>query len=544
MAHTSPPKPDHLHSGARSDTTNTKVFLIGGGIASLAAAVFLIRDGDIPGCNITILEELDTIGGSLDGSGSADAGYVLRGGRMLESKYLCTFDLFSSIPALDESQTVTEETFAWNETMKTSSKSRLVRNGKRQTAPKFGLSEKHILTIERLALEPEGMLADTSIADQFDREFFTTDFWFMWCTTFAFQPWHSAVEFKRYLVRFAHMVDGFDRLQGIMRTVYNQYDSMVRPLQKWLEARDVKVELNTRVTDLRFRERDGEIRVTGITYDRAGQEGEIAVGSEDMVLLTLGSMTEASSLGAMDKAPQLLGKSDGGAWTLWETLAAGRPEFGRPGVFADHIGESKWISFTTTMHDTTFLRIVNDLTGNVPGEGGLITFPDSGWLASIVIPHQPHFIDQPNGVSVLWGYGLSVDKPGDFVKKPMSACTGGEIMTEVMGHLHVKAEAATILESSTCIPCMMPFITSQFLRRKTGDRPQVVPKGSQNLAIIGQFCELPDDVVFTVEYSIRSAQTAVYTLLGLKLKPPPVYQGQVDPRVLYRAFRALHDVSS
>ena len=538
MATASPPR---FHRDS-ADHTNTKVYLVGGGIASLAAAVFLIRDGDIPGCNITILEELDTIGGSLDGSGSAEAGYVLRGGRMLESKYLCTFDLFSSIPTLDDSQTVTQETFAWNETMKTSSKSRLVRDGKRQTAPRFGLSEGHILTIERLALEPEGMLGATTIADQFDAAFFTTDFWFMWCTTFAFQPWHSAVEFKRYLVRFAHMVDGFDRLKGIMRTVNNQYDSMVRPLQKWLEARDVKVELNTRVTDLGLRERDGEIRVTGIVYDRAGKEGEITVGPEDLVLLTLGSMTEASSLGAMDRVPKLLGKADGGAWTLWERLAAGQPEFGHPEAFADHIGESKWISFTTTMHDTAFLRIVNDLTGNVPGEGGLITFPESGWLASIVVPHQPHFIDQPDGVSVLWGYGLSVDRPGDFIKKPMSACTGAEIMTEVLGHLGIKAEAAKILETSICIPCKMPFITSQFLRREKGDRPPVVPKGSQNLAFIGQFCELPDDVVFTVEYSIRSAQTAVYALLGLNLEPPAVYQGKFDPRVLYRAFRALHDV--
>jgi oleate hydratase len=463
---------------------------------------------------------------------------------MLESQYLCTFDLFASIPTLDESRTVTQETLAWNETMKTSSKSRLVRDGKRQTAPRFGLSEAHILTIERLALEPEGMLGRTMIADQFDPAFFKTDFWFMWCTTFAFQPWHSAVEFKRYLVRFAHMVDGFDRLQGIMRTVYNQFDSMVRPLWKWLEARGVKVEFNTRVTDLVLHERDGEFRVTTIACDRSGKEDRIAVESEDLVLVTLGSMTEASSLGAMDRSPQLLGKADGGAWTLWETLAAGRPKFGRPRVFADHIGESKWISFTTTMQEGVFLKFVGDLTGNVPGEGGLITFPDSAWLASIVIPHQPHFIGQPEGVSVLWGYGLSVDRPGDFVKKPMSACTGAEIMTEVMGHLRIKADAPGILETSICIPCMMPFITSQFLRREKGDRPRVVPDGSRNLAFIGQFCELPDDVVFTVEYSIRSAQTAVYALLGLKLEPPAVYKGAFDPRVVYRAFRALHEVRS
>jgi oleate hydratase len=177
----------------------------------------------------------------------------------------------------------------------------------------------------------------------------------------------------------------------------------------------------------------------------------------------------------------------------------------------------------------------------VPGEGGLITFPDSNWLVSIVIPHQPHFIGQPEDVSVFWGYGLFVDKPGNFVGKSMSACTGREIMTELLGHLKITREASKILETSICIPCMMPFITSQFLPRKQGDRPQVVPKGSKNLAFTGQFCELPDDVVFTVEYSVRSAQTAVYELLGLKRKIPAVYQGKFDPRVLFKAFMALHD---
>ena len=535
------PDPSGIRGGSAGDGP-VKVYLVGGGIASMAAAAFMIRDGDIAGHNITILEELDKVGGAMDGSGSPEAGYLLRGGRMFESKYLCTFELFSSIPTLDGSQSVTAETLGWNKTMKTSSKSRLFRNGKRQTAPEFGLSEKHILTIERLAIEPEGMLGNSTIADQFDPTFFKTDFWFMWGTTFAFQPWHSAVEFKRYLVRFAHMVSGFERLEGILRTVYNQYDSMIRPLEKWLDERGVVFQLNTRVIDLRFDRQDGKIAVTGIAYERDGKAGEIAVRATDHVLVTLGSMTEASSVGGMDTAPVLNGKADGGAWTLWETIAKDQPGFGRPSVFAEHIGQSKWLSFTTTMHGPGLLRIVRDLTGNVPGEGGLITFPDSNWLASIVIPHQPHFMDQPEGVSVLWGYGLSVDQPGNFVKKAMSACTGREIMTEILGHLHIEAEASRILETSICIPCMMPFITSQFLPRIKGDRPPVFPNGSKNLAFMGQFCEQPDDVVFTVEYSIRSAQTAVYALLGLKREPPAVYMGKFDPRVLYKAFMALHDL--
>lgn len=535
-------QPDFGHERASGD--QAKLYLVGGGIASLAAAAFMIRDGDILGRNITVLEETYKLGGSLDASGSPQRGYVLRGGRMLESKYLCTYGLFASIPTLDETQTVTQEIFAWNETMKTSSKSRLFSDGARQDAPEFALSEKHILTIERLASEPEAMFGEASIADQFDAAFFRSNFWFMWCTTFAFQPWHSAVEFKRYLVRFAHMVVGFNRLHGIMRTVYNQYDSMVRPLHKWLDERGVVFVLNARVTDLGFSERDGKKTVTHIAYERDSKPGEIAVDARDFVLVTLGSMTEASSLGGMDSAPVLQGKRAGGAWTLWEKLAAGRPEFGRPAVFADHIDQSKWVSFTTTLQDPTFLRIIRDATGNIPGEGGLITFPLSSWLASIVIPHQPHFIGQPADTAVFWGYGLSVDKPGDFIKKPMSLCTGREIMTEILGHLRIASEAPRILQSSICIPCMMPFITSQFLKRRKGDRPQVIPPGSTNLAFMGQFCELSEDVVFTVEYSIRSAQTAVYSLLDLQLKPPAVYKGIFDPRVLFKAFVALHDLAS
>jgi oleate hydratase len=528
---------------------DAKVYLVGGGIAALAAAVFMIRDADVLGQHITIFESLDRLGGSLDGGGSPERGYSLRGGRMFESKYLCTFDLFASIPTLDGKTTVTAETLAWNERMPTLSKSRLSLHGKRQTAPAFDLPESDILTIERLVFESESVLGRSTIADQFSPTFFTTSFWLMWCTTFAFQPWHSAAEFRRYLLRFTHMVSGFNRLNGILRTVYNQYDSMVRPLQKWLEERGVVFQFDTRITDLGLREDSGRKTVESLAYERTGDdgvsiEGEVIVREHDYVLVTLGSMTEGSSLGDMQHAPELKGKDSHGAWALWEKLARGRPEFGNPHAFDGDIDASKWMSFTTTLSDPLFLRLLRDSTGNVPGEGGLITFPESNWLMSIVVPFQPHFIGQPDAVSVFWGYGLYVDKPGNFVDKPMTACSGQELMTELLGHLRFDAQAEAILSKAICIPCMMPFITSQFMPRGEGDRPTVVPAHYRNLALIGQYCEVPDDVVFTVEYSIRSAQMAVCALTGSKREPPAVYKSTFNARVLLKALRALHDLAA
>jgi len=158
---------------------------------------------------------------------------------------------------------------------------------------------------------------------------------------------------------------------------------------------------------------------------------------------------------------------------------------------------------------------------------------------SIVLAYQPHYIDQPKGITVFWGYGLFTDREGNFVQKKMKDCNGEEIMTELISHLRFDAAKERLLKTCNCIPCMLPYITSQFLTRAKGDRPQVVPDISKNLAFIGQFAEVADDVVFTVEYSVRTAQIAVYTLLGLDKKPTKMYHGDHDLNVLFDAMKTM-----
>ncbi|MEO8662315.1 MAG: oleate hydratase, partial [Bryobacteraceae bacterium] len=229
----------------------------------------------------------------------------------------------------------------------------------------------------------------------------------------------------------------------------------------------------------------------------------------------------------------------GGSWALWETLTQTHPEFGRPSAFHSNVNDSKWLSFTTTLHDSAFFDLMENFTGNKAGTGGLVTLTDSNWLMSIVLAHQPHFINQPVNVQVFWGYGLFPDQKGNYVPKKMSECTGADIMVELCGHLRFDDHLSHILETSNCIPCMMPFITSQFMPRLMGDRPLVRPTGTTNLAFIGQFCEIPKEVVFTVEYSVRSAQTAVFSLLDLKKDVSPIYQGEHDIGVLLDSLKTM-----
>ncbi|CAN5140843.1 oleate hydratase [soil metagenome] len=521
----------------------SKYYFVGSGIASLAGAVFLIRDGGVSGKDIIILEESHEFGGAFDAHGDAEHGYFMSGSRMFEAKYECTFDLLASIPAATNPNiSIKEETDQANAKWPWYNKTRLVdRDGNIPDFHRMGFSERDRIDLVRIMAEPESFLDSKRITDCFGEHFFQTNFWFEWCTLFAFEKWHSAIEFKRYLRRFVHHFSTIDAQENIYRSLYNQYDSFAVPLVNWLKDREVDFRFGLRVDDLGFKSGTDAITVIDIEAHSSSGEERIAVDASDLVFVTNGSMTADKVFGSMMQAPMIDRSNKAGAWRLWEKLAEGRPLFGNPAAFNGNIAESSWISYTVTVNDPMFITLMEKFSGVPAGTGGLITFKDSNWLITISIYHQPFFPGQPVGVSVWWGYGLYHDRPGDYVNKTMAECTGAEILEEVLGHLHfAQADKDVIVAASNCIPCTMPYITSQFMVRKAGDRPQVVPAGSTNLAFMGQYAEQPDDVVFTVEYSVRSAMTAVYTLLKLNMTPPPVYKGLHSPQVIVDAIRTMH----
>lgn len=534
-------------SSIKRRPATTNVYMIGSGIGSLAAAIYLIRDARVPGKNIKIFESLDVDGGSLDGAGDAKRGYMIRGGRMLNiPTYECLQDVMTEIPSIEFDDISLEEEFLeYNQEFKTHSRARLVdKNGGKVDVTQMGFSPDDRMDMEKLILmETEKSLGAKRIDEVFGPHFFKTNFWFMWQTTFAFQPWSSAAELRRYMIRFMHEFPRIHTLAGVARTAYNQHDSIVKPMVDWLRGQGVQIILGARVTDILFdQNKKGENLATKIEYMQRGKKHTINVAPTDIVTFTNGCMTDNSDEASTDTVAKYNTAQTAPSFELWKKIANGRPEFGDPDVFCSRPDESMWMSFTVTINNNPKLfEYIQRFTRNHPGGGALVTFKDSAWRLSFVVARQPHFKNQPMDTQIFWGYALNMFVDGDYVKKPMYKCTGREIMTELMGQLHIpKRDQAEMMRGVICRTSIMPYITSQFQPHKIGDRPLVIPQGYENFAFISQFAEVPDDVVFTMEYSVRAAQRAVYYLMGVDKDLTPISKHQYSPRTLLKSFLKLH----
>lgn len=523
---------------------DSQIFLVGGGIASLASAVYLIQDAGVPAAHIRILEQAGVIGGALDGAGDPERGFVVRGGRMHEAHFVCFWDLVSRVPSLeDPTVSIRDETFAFNERFVSDGKARLLQGGQILDVSSLEVPASDQVKMLKLMFASERSLGRLRIEDWFSDDFFESQFWLIFMTMFAFQTWSSLAEMKRYMERFIHLVPGLARLEGVLRTRYNQYHSVALPIENYLREQGVRFDLNTNVLDIDFSLSPEQKRATSIhvrTDD--GQTDEIVLGDDDYVFITNGSIVEATDNGSLDRPARLNGKPADGAWALWERVAARDGAFGNPGVFCDDIDLQKWYSFSVTLADDTFHNHMEQFTGNVAGTGGLVTMVDSNWLMSIVIAAQPHFPNQPADIKFHWGYALYPDRRGNHVQKPMAECTGMEILEELWFHLGILDLMRPVAKAGkvvNCIPTAMPFIDSLFMPREPGDRPDVLPQGAQNFAFLGQFAEVPQDCVFTVEYSVRCAQTAVYGLFDTGRKVPPVYPSRYMPQHLVAAVQAI-----
>ena len=559
-------------------------YIIGTGLAALSAACYLVRDAQMPPSHIHILEKDAVPGGACDGAEIPGIGYVMRGGREMDNHFEVMWDLLRSIPSIETPGVSVLDEYYWlNKEDPNYSLCRATENRGQDahTNGKFGLSDKAAMEIMKLFFTPDEELYNRPITDFFDDEVLNSNFWLYWRTMFAFENWHSALEMKLYIKRYIHHIAGLPDFSALRFTRYNQYESMILPMVEYLQKAGVQFHLNTKVEDIQFETyaEPGPARAvtgtgqdtiqriqqahfkrnpystptkkvaTSITTSHKGETTTIDLTENDLVFVTNGGCVESSTMGSQTKAaawnPLI---EPGNGWDLWRRIAAQDPSFGHPDVFCGQPQKSKWMSATVTTLDDAIPPYIEKIckrdpfTGHVV-TGGIVTCRDSNWLMSWTLNRQQQFRNQPSNQLCVWVYGLFPDEEGNYVKKPMTKCTGEEICQEWLWQMGVPEEEIADLahNHANTVPVMMPYITAFFMPRAAGDRPDVVPDGAVNFAFLGQFAETPRDTIFTTEYSMRTGMEAVYTLCDVDRGVPEVWDSTFDVRDLLMASVKLRD---
>ena len=525
-------------------------YIIGTGLAGLSAAFYLVRDGQMKGEHIHLLEKLDLAGGSCDGRKDVTKGFYMRGGREMDNHFECMWDMFRSVPSIETPNVSVLDEYYWlNKHDPNYSLCRATINcgEDAHTDKMFKLDRKSAISLSKLFITPEKDLENKKISDVLPDSFWKTNFWLYWQTMFAFQKWSSALEMKRYLCRYVHHIDGLPDFSALRFTKYNQYESMILPLTKYLESNGVKIEYGIDVKNVIFESKQNKKVATQIIYENNGQEKTIDLIEDDLVFITNGCCTDTSCYGDQNNAPDLskIKNGNGESWDLWKNIAsqASNGEFGNPDKFCGNVDLTNWMSATIEVSDENIIKHIINICKRDPRKGkvttgGIVTVKDSteNWYLSWTINRQPQFKSQNKNSILVWVYALNTTKPGNFIEKAIKTCTGKEICEEWLYHIGIPTnEIEKYADKCNTTTCYMPYINAFFQPREEKDRPLVVPKESINFAFVGQFAETPRDTIFTTEYSIRTGMEAVYTLLKVDRAVPEVWGSKYDVRELLKA---------
>lgn len=526
-------------------------YIIGTGLAGLTAAFYLVRDGQMPGNHIHLLEKLELAGGSCDGYKDVHKGFYMRGGREMDNHFEIMWDVFRDVPSIETPNVSVLDEYYWlnkHDPNYSLCRATVNKGEDAHTDKLFKLDKDSAMALSQLFITPEENLEDKKISDVLPESFWETNFWLYWQTMFAFQKWSSALEMKRYLCRYVHHIDGLPDFSALRFTKYNQYESMILPLIEYLKKHDVDVQFGMDVKNVIIENVDGKKTAKELIYVKDNKEQSIPLTADDLVFITNGCCTDTSCYGDQTHAPDLSGivNGQGESWDLWKNIAkqAKHDEYGHPDVFCSDTEATNWMSATVETSNEDIIQHIMNICKRDPRAGkvttgGIVTVKDSvnNWFLSWTINRQPQFRSQNKDTVLVWLYALHTDTEGNYIKKAMRDCTGEEICQEWLYHIGMDESKIKDYSENACntTTCFMPYINAFFQPRKNVDRPKVVPEGAVNFAFIGQFAETPRDTIFTTEYSMRTGMESVYTLLNVDRGVPEVWGSQYDIRELLRA---------
>lgn len=526
-------------------------YIIGTGLAGLTAAFYLVRDGQMPGNHIHLLEKLELAGGSCDGYKDVHKGFYMRGGREMDNHFEIMWDVFRDVPSIETPNVSVLDEYYWlnkHDPNYSLCRATFNKGEDAHTDKLFKLDKDSAMALSQLFITPEADLEEKKISDVLPKSFWETNFWLYWQTMFAFQKWSSALEMKRYLCRYVHHIDGLPDFSALRFTKYNQYESMILPLIEYLKKHDVDVQFGMDVKNVIIEDVDGKKTAKELIYVKDNKEQSIPLTADDLVFITNGCCTDTSCYGDQTHAPDLshIVNGQGESWDLWKNIAkqAKHDEYGHPDVFCSDTEATNWMSATVETSNEDIIQHIMNICKRDPRAGkvttgGIVTVKDSvnNWFLSWTINRQPQFRSQNKDTVLVWLYALHTDTEGNYIKKAMRDCTGEEICQEWLYHIGMDESKIKDYSENACntTTCFMPYINAFFQPRKNVDRPKVVPEGAVNFAFIGQFAETPRDTIFTTEYSMRTGMESVYTLLNVDRGVPEVWGSQYDIRELLRA---------
>ena len=526
-------------------------YIIGTGLAGLTAAFYLVRDGQMPGNHIHLLEKLELAGGSCDGYKDVHKGFYMRGGREMDNHFEIMWDVFRDVPSIETPNVSVLDEYYWlnkHDPNYSLCRATVNKGEDAHTDKLFKLDKDSAMALSQLFITPEADLEEKKISDVLPKSFWETNFWLYWQTMFAFQKWSSALEMKRYLCRYVHHIDGLPDFSALRFTKYNQYESMILPLIEYLKKHDVDVQFGMDVKNVIIEDVDGKKTAKELIYVKDNKEQSIPLTADDLVFITNGCCTDTSCYGDQTHAPDLshIVNGQGESWDLWKNIAkqAKHDEYGHPDVFCSDTEATNWMSATVETSNKDIIQHIMNICKRDPRAGkvttgGIVTVKDSenNWFLSWTINRQPQFRSQNKDTVLIWLYALHKDTEGNYIKKAMRDCTGEEICQEWLYHIGMDESKIKDYSENACntTTCFMPYINAFFQPRKNVDRPKVVPEGAVNFAFIGQFAETPRDTIFTTEYSMRTGMESVYTLLNVDRGVPEVWGSQYDIRELLRA---------
>ena len=530
---------------------NKKAYIIGTGLAGLSAAFYLLRDGQMKGKNIHLLEKLELAGGSCDGKKDITKGFYMRGGREMDNHFECMWDMFRDVPSIETPNVSVLDEYYWlnkHDPNYSLCRASINQGQDAHTDKMFNLDKDSALALSKLFMTPEKDLEDKKISDVLPESFWNTNFWLYWQTMFAFQKWSSALEMKRYLCRYVHHIDGLPDFSALRFTKYNQYESMILPLTNYLTKHNVVIDYGIDVKNVIIKSSKNKKVAQQIIYVKGNKEETIKLTENDLVFITNGCCTDTSCYGDQNNAPDLskVKNGYGESWDMWKNIAkqAEDNEYGNPDNFCNDVEATNWMSATVETKDEDIIKHIINICKRDPRDGkvttgGIVTVKDSmnNWYLSWTINRQPQFKSQDKDTVLIWLYALNTNKNGNFVEKPMRECSGKEVCEEWLYHIGIPQDKIKDYAENKCntTTCFMPYINAFFQPRKESDRPLVVPKNAINFAFIGQFAETPRDTIFTTEYSIRTGMEAVYTLLKVDRAVPEVWGSKYDVRELLKA---------